>query len=253
MCTQLFELVAPNWPRFLSSWLPELVGGRFVKEKVDSYMVLWAVWLAMILPIFMCYMSTFELNWKVALFYNIIRIGPMYTNFAHVYTLCHMEVHRQYRLYKSSNFFVKYLFNWWIGLFHGVLPGTFTHSHINNHHKYDNDVNDVYSTAGYRRDSVWSFCRYIVVWMAYATNLSTFYDFYVQKDYKKLQGTIFGTCYYVGFICLCILVFGFPFAFVAVIYPLIEGNILLALVNYTWHIFVEEDNDYVNSLTIVNG
>jgi len=32
-------------------------------------------------------MSTFELTWKVALFYNILRIGPMYTNIAQVYTL----------------------------------------------------------------------------------------------------------------------------------------------------------------------
>ena len=84
-------------------------------------------------------------------------------------------------------------------------------------------------------------------------NESTFYDFYVQGDYKKLNETILGTLYYVGFIAANIQIFGLKFALVTVVYPLIEGNILLALVNYTWHMFIEDGNDYVNSLTIVNG
>mgnify|MGYP006102571951 FL=1 len=252
VCTQLFELVAPNYPSFLKP-IPALIGSSFVKVKEDSYMVLWVIWLAICLPLFLTFMSTFTLTWKVALFYNICRIGPMYTNFAHVYTLSHMEVHRQYQLFTTKNPFMKCVFNMWIGLFHGVVPGTFTHSHVNNHHKYDNDINDVYSTAGYRRDSVWSFCRYIVVWFAYATNFSTFYDMIKQGEYRKVFEVFLGSCYYVAFILLNMSLFGTKFALVTVVYPLIEGNILLALVNYTWHIFIEEGNDYVNSLTILNG
>ena len=112
--------------------------------------------------------------------FNVVRIGPMYSNFAHVYTLCHMEAHRRYQLWGRRGPW-GYAFNWWVGLFHGVLPGTFTASHLYNHHRFDNDVRDAYSTAGYPRDSIVSLLRYLVVWCFYATNLSTLYDFYKRR------------------------------------------------------------------------
>ena len=34
---------------------------------------------------------------------------------------------------------------------------------------------------------------------------------------------------------------------------MVEGNILLAVVNFTWHMFLEEGNEYVNSTTIEEG
>ena len=79
---------------------------------------------------------------------------------------------------------IKNIYNYWIGLFHGVLPGTFTYTHIYNHHKHNNNILDIYSTAGYPRDSIINYMRYIVVWFFYATNISTLHYFWTSKQFK---------------------------------------------------------------------
>lgn len=46
------------------------------------------------------------------------------------------------------------------------------------------------------------------------------------------------------------------FTTLTLIYAFFEGNILLSVVNFVWHAFIDEDdptNDYVNSMTIVDG
>ena len=184
--------------------------------------------------------------------FNVVRIGPMYSNFAHVYTLCHMEAHRRYQLWGRRGPW-GYVFNWWVGLYHGVLPGTFTASHLYNHHRFDNDVRDAYSTAGYPRDSIVSLLRYLVVWCFYATNLSTLYDFYKRRMPLWFCHTALGTAYYAGFVALAVHATSARWALWTIGYPLVEGNILLAVVNFTWHMFLEEGNEYVNSTTIEEG
>ena len=37
--------------------------------------------------------GTYGFNWRRAVVYNLVRIGPMYMNFMHVYVLCHKEGH----------------------------------------------------------------------------------------------------------------------------------------------------------------
>jgi len=221
----------------------------------DGEIVVWAMWLGIGIPLLWVLAGIYQSPLVLVLF-NIVRIGPMYAHFAHVYTLSHMEAHRRYRLFKVSRKNpLGFAFNWWIGLFHGVLPGTFTESHMANHHRHHNDVNDVYSTAGYRRDSLWNFSRYLLVWMAYALNLSSAVYFHLRQDKKALYRTGLGTLYYIAFAALSAYVFGWTFMLATVIYPLIEGNTLLAVVNWTWHMFLDEDqsNHFVNSLTIENG
>ena len=44
-------------------------------------------------------------------------------------------------------FFFRNSFNWWIGLFYGVLPSSFACGHSINHHKYNNGPLDVVSTS----------------------------------------------------------------------------------------------------------
>ena len=46
------------------------------------------------------------------------------------------------------------------------------------------------------------------------------------------------------------------FCFATIIYAFIEGNILLAVINFTWHAFIDPEdpsNDYVNSTTVIEG
>jgi hypothetical protein len=78
-------------------------------------------------------------------------------------------------------------------MFHGVVPGVFTVSHIHNHHKYDNDENDVYSTAFRPRDSFASWVKYVPEWMAYATNVSSFVFFLREGSYGKALKTLVST------------------------------------------------------------
>ena len=68
-------------------------------------------------------------------------------------------------------------------------------------------------------------------------------------------GTVASTLYYLAFVAL-IYRFQPTFCFWYVLYPLAEGNILLSVVNYTWHAFIDPDdpaNDYVNSTTVIDG
>ena len=46
-----------------------------------------------------------------------------------------------------TNAFHRNVFNWWIGLYYGVLPSSFACGHSINHHKYNNGPLDVVSTS----------------------------------------------------------------------------------------------------------
>ena len=90
--------------------------------------------------------------------YHVLRIGPFFMNFAYVYSVCHKEGHASAArtgLFKApfdrSGPF-RYIFNWWIGLFFGVLPSTFAVGHSINHHKYNNGPGDILSTCDKPRD-----------------------------------------------------------------------------------------------------
>jgi hypothetical protein len=156
---------------------------RLVLHEGDGFIAAAWLWLGVCIPA-VCVHEALHARahgfsvWRAVAF-NLLRIGPMYANFAHSYTLCHKEYHAFGGVFKAplNRAGARYAFNWVAGPFFGVLPGTFTHSHIYNHHKYDNGVSDVYSTGGYARDSLWNFCRYLFVWFAYASNASTIAHF----------------------------------------------------------------------------
>lgn len=69
--------------------------------------------------------------------------------------------------FQQTFFLAKFPFNCWVGMFHGVAPGAFTHSHILNHHKHENSYLDVYCTAYRPRDSFSNFVKYIPAWAGY--------------------------------------------------------------------------------------
>lgn len=228
-------LPLPSMPHF---------GASLAKKPQDGHLLPWTVMMGGALPALWLYLgTTFPVTWQLILAYNVLRIGPMYTNFAHVYTLCHMETHRKYQMFGGGghDFWAPWSMVWngWIGLFHGVLPGTFTHSHLLNHHRYNNDVYDQYSTGGYRRDSFMSLMRYQVVWFAYALNLSTFYDLARRGLWAALLQTLALTGYYVGFLYAAVALTSPAYVLGTLGYALVEGNILLSVVNYTWHMFLE--------------
>jgi len=235
-----------------------------VKHDADGFIFHLFLWLGVVLPAWFFYelylAATVGFSWKRILFYNIIRIGPMYMNFMFVYVMCHKEGHNFGNLFaKKFNghapFGLKFVFNHWAGMFHGVLPGTFTYSHLYNHHKYDNDDRDVYSTAYRARDTFSSWVTYLPEWFAYASNISSLRAFIQERKWKYVIGTLVSTLYYCVFVSVCWYIHP-VFTLFTLIYAFVEGNILLSIVNFVWHGFIDPDdpsNDYINSTTVVEG
>jgi fatty acid desaturase len=185
--------------------------------------------------------------------YNIVRIGPMYMNFMYAYVLCHKEAHAAGNLFVYR--WLSCVFNYWVGLFHGVLPGTFTVSHIYNHHKYDNSDRDVYSTAFRPRNSFTAWLAYLAEWFGYASNLSSILAFFEEGKphlaWRACRGTLWFLCFF-----LLSATVHLRFTLCTIGYAFVEGNILLCVVNWVWHAFIDPEDpssDYVNSTTIVEG
>lgn len=194
--------------------------------------------------------------WR-ALAYNLLRIGPMYVNFAHLYTLAHKESHAYGAVFSPllNRLGAGYAFNWVAGPFFGVLPGTFTHSHQLNHHRYHNGVSDVYSTGGFPRDSLWSFCRYFFVWLLYASNLSTLHQLVAEGRTRAAVEVVGATMYYLALVGAVAAVSP-AWAAASMGWAFVEGNVLLAMVNWVWHAFIDPadpTNPFIVSTTIVRG
>ena len=241
---------------------------KLVHHPKDTFVVNTTIWLGIVLPAYFCVEAYAQCQslaagdgfiWWRAAIYNVVRIGPMYRHFMFVYVLSHKEAHMYGKLFAQpyrSWLGLQFAYNYFIGLFHGVLPGPFTESHIYNHHKYDNAIDDVYSTGAFPRDSFRNFLHYVYVWFLYALNLSSISKFFQEGRNTRAYRCIGGLLYYIAVVSLAWKFVGAQFAAFYVLYPLIEGNILLSAVNYTWHAFIDpndHDDDYVNSVTILEG
>ena len=60
---------------------------RFVRHAGDGQIAAWAIWLGWVIPA-VCFYElwhawAFGFEWRRAIIYNFLRIGPMYMNFAH--------------------------------------------------------------------------------------------------------------------------------------------------------------------------
>jgi len=172
------------------------------------------------------------------------------------YTLCHKEAHNFGTLFKQPwNRVLKFAFNRWVGLFHGVLPGTFTISHVYNHHKYDNGEKDIICTLYRPRDRISSLIKFFPSFFAYASNISTIQSLLEEGKTDYAFMAFCGTLWWLAFVGVCAYIQPL-FTFCTIIYAFVEGNILLAVVQVGWHAFVDEDdptNDFINSTTVVDG
>lgn len=236
-----------------------------VRHPQDAFFLPVLIWLALIIPAYFFHElfhsaslahQGISISIPRLLLYNIIRLGPMYAAFMYVYVLCHKEAHRNGYLFERNSILpLRNIFNHWIGLFHGVLPGTFTVSHINNHHRYDNSARDVYTTAFRPRDSFWSYVRYVSEWFLYASNVSSCAALLSEGRRVDAAAAAAGSIAYIAFVIACAFIH-LRFTLLALVYPFFEANILLSIVNFVWHAFIEEEkptDDYINSTTIIEG
>jgi len=260
------RMTASEKPMIIPRWINKMThnfGKKFVKHEEDSFLVNSVIFHGIFIPIiFVCLAFYSRENawtprwYKIVFLYHVFRIGPYFMNFAYVYTLCHKEGHAFKGLWKNEYAVMNNVYNWWIGLFYGVFPSTFAYGHSRNHHKYDNSYEDIITTADAARDSFYNYLCYIPRFFLYAINVTTVIQFYKEKNFLYVRRMVAGTAAMFLFGSLAMLVGGTAFALACVLYPLLENVLLLSVVNWSWHCFLDPDNpenDYVLSWTALDG
>lgn len=247
MCKAVVELLAP-------------FSEKFMRNKADHFMVPTLMLQGMFIPLFFSFCLYQHVHYGfsplLAFVYHLIRVGPFVSNFAYTYTLCHKEGHssRIGMFAKPYSYVLKNVWNWWIGVFYGVVPSTFAYGHSLNHHTYNNDHDDVVTTWDRPRDNFFNYVRYVPRWLSYSLNLSTVVQFTKEKNYTVVGHMLMGSLYYTTFLAIFFKI-NPGFACVYLIYPLVEASLLLSAINWSWHSFLDPDtkNVYAHSVTIFNG
>jgi len=249
-------------------WLERMTNkfnSQFVKKSEDAYMMNCIFGYGVLIPLlfFGCAWHAQQndgaVHFGLAYVYHVLRIGPYFMNFAYVYTLCHKEGHSFSGLYaKSYNDYtcLRMVFNWWIGMFYGVLPATFAYGHSINHHKYNNAEEDVITTSDKPRDNFFNWVAYLPRYFLYAFNVSTISAFVREKNWNIVSKVFFGSVWFLGWCYIWIVLVGPVFTLTYVAFPFFEAGVLLAAVNWSWHVFIDPDdpeNEFVQSVTILDG
>ena len=274
---------------------------RLVKHEEDSFLVNFALYMGLGLPLLLTTFGRWHLAAEstgkallLAWAYHVLRIGPFFMNFAYVYSVCHKEGHAaaaRHGLFRppfDRKGPFRYIFNYWVGLYFGVLPSTFAIGHSVNHHKYNNGPSDVVSTADKPRDEWWWLVAYIPRFTLYACNVSTTLQFLREGMPRVALHTVLGSLYYLAFVGLVAYAYGSWFALAYVVYPFLEQCLMLSGINWVsagprctctlraaclhapprassypvlrhaqvWHAFLDPEdveNEYVASITILGG
>jgi len=237
---------------------------RFVKKREDAYMVNTMLLYGVLIPslFFACAWRVHQVRsvelWLVYV-YHVLRIGPFFMNFAFVYALCHKEGHARVGLFAApyNNFTIfRCWFNWWAGMFYGVLPASFAYGHTINHHKYNNGPLDVVTTADKPRDSLVNFIAFLPRWFLYACNFSCIIQFASEGNFNVVFKVIWGTVYFLIWLGIWAHYLGWYFAMAYLVFPFLEAGILLAAVNWSWHSMIDPEdpeNEFVQALTLLDG
>lgn len=240
---------------------------RFVKYEDDSFMVNAALLYGVVIPALfvLCGLHTLRsggMSWLLCLAYHQFRIGPFVMNFGYVYALSHREGHAiaartgMWKPPYDKRGPLRYVFNYWVGLFFGVTPASFDVGHSIIHHKYSNNEHDTITCSDMPRDNWVSYVSYAPRWLLYSLNVTTYTHFVAQRNWKYANRTLLGSAWYAGFAVLVARVFGGQFALWYVGYPLAEQVMLLMMANWSWHAFIDPTdptNEMVLSTTILNG
>ena len=231
-----------------------------VKKKEDAFMVNLALLLGIFIPamFFLSFYYTLQngFNLYLCAAYHMLRLGPYFMNFGYVYSACHKECHSYSGIFTGRpSFFLNYVFNWWIGLFYGVLPSTFAFGHAINHHRYNNGPADLVTTSDKPRDSFRNFVAFVPRFFSYATNTGTVWQFFLEEDYDTVVKMNFGTLY---FIVWAYIFYSYSpvFALWYIVMPLGENIVLLSGVSWCWHAFLshkDPEDDFIGSVTLLDG
>ena len=126
-----------------------------------------------------------------------------------------------------------------------------TYSHLYNHHKYDNDERDVYSTAIASREFLRGHIR-----LSGLARIQCELNPRIRAG-RKVElglGSALGTAGYIAFVAVCWKIHSM-FTLLTLVYYLLRGTSCSAS-NFVRHGFIDPDdlsNDFVNSTTVIEG
>lgn len=219
------------WITFLACFTPALFG--------------WALWRH----------REYGLEFSTLFLYHFLRIGPHFRFFAHIHTLVHKEGHDHRGFWKGSFQLFNEVCQWWIGPFYGIVPTSYSVSHLKIHHRWHNDVDDVHTNLDLDRTKFKSFLVYVPRFTLYWVGITPLALFLKRGERRVALQGLYGVAAYYGVTAL-LLIWDPMFCVMYWIFPHLEAIVGLAAISYLWHAFVEESdsgNQYVNSMTILNG
>ena len=194
-------------------------------------------------------------SWFAVYIYHVVMMGPYMRFFAHTSTLIHKEGHQPRGLFKPRFRFLNRFFGSFLGIFYGHVPESYPIGHLRIHHKYDNGFDDVTSTLALDRTQPAAWLVYLRQFALYWTGISIVYHFYRRGKLEQARKMIGGMVLFYGTIT-AFMIYDVRFGFAYLLLPHLSTILYLAAINYTWHAFADPDNpdnDYVASLTIVDG
>lgn len=240
--------------------LSQSVANCIMKDPRNHDYLPWLLACSVIPPILLCWayqryrQHGFEL-W-VMLVYHHFRIGPRFRLFAHHHVLVHKEGHDHKGFFKGPWRCINQLSGLWTGLFYGTIPFHYSVAHNKIHHRWHNDCDDVHTNIDLDRTVFSSYVLYWPRFFYYWTGVSPMVLFLKRGEYGLAKTLAQGMIYYYGTGALLAYYIGWQFALAYWLYPLLESLTFLGMIAYLWHSFVEPSdpgNQYVNSITILNG
>lgn len=168
---------------------------KYYKNENDHlYFTPIAISLLIFIPniIFVHYMmitNTFTIQKIIC--YHLIMLCPLNKFFAYISTMSHKEGHyHNVRIYKNNSVFLNKMCEYFIGLYYGILPGSYTIAHRKIHHLYHGAYGDNMLILDCNRTSVTHFIWNVTQMMLNFLGISSlFHLFYTLNDVKLIEKT----------------------------------------------------------------
>lgn len=238
--------------------------------------ILFAFWFLLPLSAVIALQVTSKsLSWYVVLIYYFIWVGPGARCMAAAYTFAHREGHlpggRMYRPWIRK--LTGNVFENWIGIWFGIIPHSFSTTHLLLHHRLDAGKGDPIYLWDIDRTSFWDVMRYQWRFFRYMTGLSSVIELRREQGVLRaidrgrrqlVRGAItYWFCVPAVILTLLMttgssLLSALLFLFFIYFQPLCGISCFLSLINIGQHGFLEFDHTgrhvkHVTSVTIIDG
>lgn len=184
-----------------------------------------------------------EFHPGLAVLYLVVLMGPQIKFYSGITAILHRNAHRPGCFVSPGLKNAQWYFcEWFLGLFHGTVPGSLPYSHCRMHHVCDNDLTDPASTLPFQRDSLIDFIRYATgPAILYISGFSPLWFFYRRKRQQTFRNL--GLCmlaYYGTFIVL--LMWNWRIAITVQLMPVLLNAASFSIANWVQHGFVNHAN-----------